>query len=180
MTEQRWISELKAGNKEVFWEIYETYIDEIYAYVGRKVDQQGDVEDIVSQVFHKARLNILQAVSRENPNIRARIYKIAHHKVIDFYRLTPSLQYPSSIEDQFVSQSDSPDEHTQKQIITDTIMKHLMGLWEDIHEIFIMRFRQQLSYIEIAKINGKSVQNNKKIFSRACKNLRDTYPELSL
>lgn len=172
------ISQIRAGNKEVFAEIYETYFDEIYAYVWRKIDQTKDVEDIASQTFFQAFTHLEKAVSWETVNIRARLYRIAHNQIIDQYRRRRELDIPEEIE--LPDEDFSALEQVETTIVTEKIMQCLRELWEEIHDIFVMRFWQQLSYVEISSVNGKSVANNKKIYSRACKTLRERFTYLAL
>lgn len=171
-----WVSELRAGNKAVFAEVYQEYFDQIYAFVATKIDWTQDREDIVSQVFAKAFDGILNAVKWENPQLRAWIYKIASTTVIDFYRKKAPVQLDFEQE----SDAESPLQYSEKQVVVDQIVEKLKELWEEVHEIFVMRFWQQLSYAEISEVNGYTIANNKQIYSRACKSLRQHFTHLSL
>ncbi len=172
------IVQIRAGNKEVFAEIYETYFDEIYAYIWRKIDQTKEVEDLVSHTFFQAFTHLEKAVSGERVNIRARLYKIASNQVIDYYRRHREVDIPETFE--LPDESTTALEQVETDLVTETIMEHLRELGEEIHDIFVMRFWQQLSYAEISTVNGKSIGNNKKIYSRACQSLRDRFSHLRL
>ncbi len=175
--EQAWIQKIQKWDKNIFSEIYQAYLDEIYAFVARKIDGTADVEDIVSTVFHKAFLNLEKSCTKKNPNIRAWLYTIARNCVIDFYRTKTQKQLDDNYD--IIDNKTSPLEDIQKTIIIEEVMHYLSRLWDDIHDLFIMRYRQGLSYAEITKINGKTEANNKKIFSRTCQKLRTQFSWLS-
>lgn len=168
------IAAIQQGNKNAFADIYEHYVDVIYNFVARKVDTKQDVEDLVSHIFYKAFQNIEKCCSQENPHIKSRLYMIARNSIIDFYKSKKAVLLNEDI--QAASTEQSPLQQTQTQVLSDTIMHYIRQLGEDVYDIFIMRFRNQLSYAEITAINGKTEGNNKKIFSRTCKQLREQFP----
>gem|GEM_PF-6954079 len=85
---------------------------------------------------------------------------------------------PQEIEIEAVQES--PNDLADTNIRSNVILEFLKELGEDVHELFILRFRQQLSYAEIASVNGKSVANNKQIYSRTCKQIKTKFSQLQL
>jgi len=173
--EEQRIKKIRAWNNEIFSEIYEAYVDDIYSYISRKVDKTNDVEDIVSKVFFKAFKNLSSSCAHNKPNIRARLYSIARTTVIDFYRHNSVAETTIENIDYIEDQSTSPLTISNNVILAETILQYIRQLWDDVCDLFIMRFRKQLSYAEITSINWKTINNNKKIFSRTCIQIREKF-----
>ena len=64
--------------------LYRAYIERIYAYVGSRVNDLHDAEDIVSQIFIRAMENLNQY--KEDYPFSSWLFGIAHNAVVDHYR----------------------------------------------------------------------------------------------
>jgi RNA polymerase sigma-70 factor (ECF subfamily) len=61
-------------------------VDKIYSFVFFKVNDNEVAEDIVSDVFISALNKVSSFRVDEGSSVSAWLYKIAHNKVIDYYR----------------------------------------------------------------------------------------------
>lgn len=167
------IKSIRNNDLTVFSYIYEAYGDQIFAFIMRKCNNKFLAQDLTSDVFYKAFKNIRSCCKANNPNIRARLYVIAHNRIIDEFKRSKSstLNPEIPIEDEQPTMSHT----TTNNLLAEHILAYLKTLWDDIHELFIMRFRHQLSYQEIASINWKTVDNNKKIYSRTAKKIAEHF-----
>lgn len=149
--QQHWIKEIQAGNKEVFSEIYECYVDEIYRFISRKINDQKTIEDLTSDVFYKAFKNLKKSCQKEPINIKARMYTIARNTVYDYWRKKNETTQLPDYELQDDNSNITEDIHNE--MFSDTIINYIKSLDDDVSDLFIMRVRQQLSYKEITDIN---------------------------
>lgn len=175
MDERYRISEIRDGNTAVFAQIYDAYVDEIYRYVSRRIQGTSDIEDVVSTVFVKAWRGIKKCCRDANANIRARLYTIARHATVDHIRHAVSSESPMADLYDPADDDASPAERAQLHVMADRVMSYLRELGDDIHELFVLRYRQSLTYAEIAAINGKSIDANKQAYSRACTKVRTMF-----
>jgi len=68
-----------------FVEIYDGYVDRIYAYVSRRVGNRADAEDITSQVFEQA-LGAIPRLEWRGVPLSAWLFKIASNALTDHWR----------------------------------------------------------------------------------------------
>lgn len=172
------VAAIKKGDKRVYADVYEAYVDEIYAFVAWKVESDAMVEDLVSEIFVKGFDRIENCCANEPVNIRAWLYTIARNAVTDYWRKHTEAALPyqyEAIDSDLWGQLEKVD--TQHRV---GMVLHFLHeeCGDDVYDIFIMRFWQQLSYSEITAVNGKSIANNKKLFSRASKQLREEFGEV--
>jgi len=172
------IASIRNGDVSVFSAIYEAYWDEIFGFIARKCSNHSLAEDLASDVFYKAFKNIESCCKAKSPNIRARLYSIARNRVIDEFKRSKSSQLHSEIP----LQSNEPNQidTITTSLLAQQVLEFLKTLWDDVYELFVLRFRQQLTYQEIATINWKSVDNNKKIYSRTAKKIAKHFSSFTL
>lgn len=66
--------------------LYEHYFKRIYGYVASRINNQHDVEDIVSEVFLRVIRNLAQLRSQYPTSFTAWVFAVARNTVIDHYR----------------------------------------------------------------------------------------------
>jgi RNA polymerase sigma-70 factor (ECF subfamily) len=89
-----------------FVEIYDRYVDRIFAFVSRRTGNRADAEDITSQVFEQALRTIRQFEWRGVP-FSAWLFRIASNAIADHWRARghtsdealPELPDPSEVSD---------------------------------------------------------------------------------
>lgn len=144
------------GEASAFGLLYDKYQPKLFRFIFLKVSQREEAEDLTHQVFLSAWQNIEMFEDQGLP-LASWLYKIARNKVIDFYRTKK----------QIISIDDTPDEilalttKSGEGMISDklemeTIYKTIRRLPSDYQEIILMRFVEELSPKEIAKITGKN------------------------
>lgn len=174
MSEQEIIHLCQKWNLQNFSQLYEKYIDEIYKFIYLKTYDKELSEDITSQTFLKALDKINSFKNDENSNFRAWLYRIAYNLVIDNYKSKKEyLNIEEIIENWYVN--DFWQELDNKEKLKE-VLKYFNTLKDKQKEILIMRLWDDLSYKEISEITWESVDNCKKIVSRALQKI----PESSL
>lgn len=170
-SEEKLIKKAQNGETEAFGVLYDKHIEPIYRFVYLKVSHQADAEDITQQVFLNAWQNIRRYQSRGFP-FSSWLYKIAHNSVIDYYRTNKSrlnLDLETvgeiSVDINFSSQID-------QRLGLDVIKKAVKKLPPDQQTIVIMKFVEEMSNKEIAKILGKTEGALRVLQHRALKQLK--------
>ena len=162
------IEKAKKGDKDAFGKLYSSYLDAIYRYVFFRVENDRQTaEDITEEIFLKAWRHIDQ-FKIGTGTVQAWLYKIASTTVIDHHRtkkqqvnMHEEIADESTIEEQFVKK-------TEQQQIT----RALKTLTDEQQSVIIMKFINDLSNKEIARVLNLSNEAVRALQYRALKNLR--------
>lgn len=154
-----------------FAEIYDQYVEQIYRYVMRRVNDQDVAEDLVSQTFYDA-LSHLKSFQFRGFPFSSWLYKIAHNNVLKWYRVNSRVQ-KVDLEDMVEIRSDENveeivDELNQREHINVLLNKID---YED-REIIRLKYFEEVSNIEISQIMGITPNNVGVKLYRALKKLK--------
>lgn len=157
------------GELNYFWQIYERYVDKIYKFVYLKVNWQEIAEDITSDVFVSALNKISSFKINEDSNLNAWLYRIAHNKVIDYYK---SNKIEDNIDNciELAMNTDYAKTIDNKDKLKE-IFDYIKTLKKEHRDVFFYRFWEDLSYKEISEITWLTVDNCKQIVSRNLKSI---------
>ena len=163
----------KDGDSLAFEQIYNEYITPIHRYVYYRVQHREDVDDLVQVIF----LKVFESLPRWQPKQKplAFFYTVARNTVIDYWR-KKGRELP---QDDITDLNITTDEHlilssnidNQKQL--KRIMQVIKSLSQDYQDVLIMRFVNDLSTKEIAKLLKKSEASIRKIQSRGLKKIKE-------
>jgi len=155
------------GDAESFGLLFDKYNSKIYRFIYFKVSNKDTAEDLASQCFLKVWEQILAGTKIKT--FQAFIYQVARNLVIDYYRSREREELP------LIYQIDQQDEGLKydpdKNLDLDQLEKLLFTLNSGVREIIVLRFIEQLSIKEVAKIVGKSSANIRVIIHRTLKEL---------
>jgi RNA polymerase sigma-70 factor (ECF subfamily) len=171
------IARCKAGDLTAFDELYQHYLDAIYAYIHRRMSHRETAEDLTSVTFIKA-LERIRTFHPDRGNFSAWIYSIARNTLTDHFRTKRDITDIDSMlglasgDDSTARVSLSAEKAKLREA-----MAHLDPLKR---EIVLLRIWEDLSYKDIAAIVGKSEGNCKVIFSRAVDALRSEFGPMAL
>ena len=155
------------GDAEAFTLLFDKYSSKIYRFIYYKVSSKELAEDFSSQCFLKIWEQI--SIGVKVKNFQALAYKIARNLVIDYYRSREREELPLIYQENIESDVKfDPDKNLNLQALE----KILQTLESDIREIVVLRYIEDLSIKEIAKIVDKSSGNVRVIIHRAMKNLQ--------
>ncbi len=167
---------VKKRDKEAFIWAYDNYIDDIYRFIYFKIGSIEEAKDITSKVFLKTWEYIQRNKLESRTTLKALIYKIARNSIIDHYRSIKTEKiaidnenFPIDIED------GKQNIGRQAEINSDmeAVQKNLTKLKDEYKEVLVLRYINELSFKEIAKITGKSKTNLRVLSHRALKSLRE-------
>jgi len=162
---------LKRKDPEAFAKVYDQYLTPIYRFIYFKVNSAQDAEDLTSEVFLKT-WNYITETEEEIENLRALLYRIARNLVVDFYRAKSKRDL---VQDDQIMEA-IPDERQQNLLsgidqsieleIVDVALKKMK---DEYREVIVLRYIEELSISEIAKILDKSKGSVRVLLHRAIK-----------
>lgn len=171
------VEKAKKGDKDAFGDLYNLHYGPIYGYIARKVSPPETAEDIAEEVFIKAWLSI--GGLTKNDKFVAWLYMIARNQITDFYRKNAKYSQDVNIDD-FVNikaLGPSPEETTGNSETRESVSRALEKLSADYRSVLELKFLQDLSTEDTAKILGKSVGNIRIMQLRALKKLKSILEE---
>ena len=177
LTDEQLIHSFQKGDAEAFDELYSRYKNAIYHYFFRQVHTTGMADELHQDVW----LSIIKSLSgfHQQSSFKTWLYKIAHNKLIDYYRrsskqplhlVTNNLAEDDS--DNFIDQSSAPDEFLQQQQISRALLTAINSLPDEQKEVFLLHEKSNLSLQEIAVITDNSFESTKSRLRYAVKKLR--------
>lgn len=170
-SEDKLVKKAQNGEAAAFGRLYDEYIEPIYRFVYLKVSHKADAEDITQQVFLNAWQNVGNYRSQGFP-FSSWLYKIAHNAVIDYYRIKssrPHIEFETAAEIAAETDIDNEiDKNFELMLIKNAIQK----LPPDQQNIVIMKFVEELSNKEVAKILDKTEGAIRVVQHRALKQLK--------
>lgn len=171
--ENDWV-ELAKNNPSNFAPLYNKYYKSIMRYIQSKVYDQQLTEDIVSQVFLKAILNIDRYTSK-GYSFGAWLFKIAHNEIIQSYRSIKN----ESIEDfDLLNRLKVESEDDFSEFDLDHLKIALKSIRYKQLEIIQLRYFESLSFKEIAiQLNISETAAKVRCF-RAIEKLRELFMTL--
>jgi RNA polymerase sigma-70 factor, ECF subfamily len=166
------VSKAQQGDSQAFGRLYDNFAQRIFKYIRLKIQNREEAEDILQEVFIKAYQG-LNSLSLENLNFNAWLYKVTSNTINDHFRKRYRSPEIFGIEEGF----DLPDgKSLEKEIIIKSDLEtardaftQLLPLYKQVLEL---RFLQDLSLNEVAKILNKSNLSVRLIQYRALKKVK--------
>lgn len=176
LTDKVLVLKSRLGNKEAFGTLYNKYINKIYRFAFYKTSSKELAEDIASQSF----LKLWEKISQGGPiqSVQALLYQIARNLIIDHYRSKQNTEVP--LEFELDSQAVHIDEKIHSRIDNELLRPAVMELKEEYREVVVLRYIEELSISEIAKIVDKSNGNVRTLTHRALAELKKILKDYNL
>ncbi|HEX9030009.1 MAG TPA: sigma-70 family RNA polymerase sigma factor [Anaerolineales bacterium] len=166
------LSRARRMDRNALAEIHDLFYPEVYRYVRYRLDNEQVCEDIASEVF----LRLLSALHQRrgpNQNLRGWLLGTASNLVNDHLRR----RYSGPLED-LLNQEDHPDQNPSPEHAAedhwqlDAVRKALRQLTPEQQNVLALRFADERSLEETARIIGKSVNAVKALQFRALASLK--------
>jgi len=170
-----------AGDKDAFGLLYQEYFDPVYRYVYFRVQNKAVAEDVVQTVFLKVFAKLGKYQDRQRPPL-AFFFTIARNAIIDHWRKDKNVE---SMEDnnnsiEIADNNANTAEMVSRSIAIEEIGRGLEKISQDQREAIILKFLNELSYEEIAKILNKKEAAVRKLVSRGLNNLRQYFDQRNI
>jgi len=171
MSDESDLIERARRDPEAFATLYRQFLPLVYRYLFNRLDNLHDAEDLTAQVFVEALDGLRKNSYKKGGNFRAWIFTIARRRAVDFYRkptpLPLSEDLPSLNTALGLSIEDRDDLHA--------LRRALDRLNDEKRELLRLRFSAELSFAEIAALEGKTEAAVKMTIYRALDALRQTW-----
>ncbi|HSW96803.1 MAG TPA: RNA polymerase sigma factor [Candidatus Saccharimonadales bacterium] len=170
------INKILSGNPQAVVDFYNSYAPKILRYLTRKLPHKEDAQEIVNDVFLEAIDSLALLEKREN--IQAWLFKIAHNKMVDYYRkkkikslLLSQVPYLEIV----ANEIHQPEFQFEKDKIRDTIEMTLHQLSEKYQKILRMHYEENVPVKEIATVFNLSYKAAESLLFRARKEFQYIY-----
>jgi RNA polymerase sigma-70 factor (ECF subfamily) len=164
------IDAAKRGDSEAFTELYNAYVDQIYRYIYYRVSSVTVAEDLTADVFVRV-LESLSTYEDRSVALLAWLYRIAHARVIDYYRRARHTDNQEDIEALQIMAETDLDSPLMKESDARALQRAIRSLSEDQQQVIILRFIEGHSLEKTAGLIGKTVVATKSLQYRAVQSL---------
>jgi RNA polymerase sigma-70 factor, ECF subfamily len=147
-----------------FVEIYERYVDRIYAFISRRTESRATAEDITSQVFEQA-LRTIERFEWRGVPVSAWLFRMASNALADHWRERARHTHEAP--------PDAPDSRELEDIDRRIALHQEVEQLPDLQrQVIHMRFMEEKSIREVAAALERSEGAVKQLQLRALENLR--------
>lgn len=170
------VKRIIAGDQQSVIELYQLYSPRILNYLVKRLPNAEDAQEILNDVF----LDAIDTLSllRKDENLQAWLYKIAHHKTVDFYRkrkiksiLLSQIPYLEIVD----SEVHQPEFQFEKDKVRDKIELAFKSLPDLYRKILKLRYEDKISVKEIAVILELSFKATESLLFRARQSFKLAY-----
>ncbi|MGB1286322.1 MAG: sigma-70 family RNA polymerase sigma factor [Aggregatilineales bacterium] len=168
--ELKLLKQAQNGDKEAFAMIYRENVQTIYRYVYHRVNNSQLAEDITGDVFIRA-LERLDKYRDTGVPFIAWLYRIAHGRVVDYYRRQDRRPTETALDAQPLPVESDMDAGMMMQDIAAILRSALDKLTDDQQEVIILRFIEAKPIAEVAMMMGKKANAIKALQHRALRAL---------
>jgi RNA polymerase sigma-70 factor, ECF subfamily len=164
--EQALIQLAQRGDSQAFAELYNAYVDNIYRYIFYRVNVTTIAEDLTADVFMHALEGLPSYQDRSAP-LLAWLYRIAHARLVDYYRRTERAGQHENIDEIELGFEEDLDNSIMTTHQIDHIQAALRTLTADQQQVIILRFMEGYSLEKTAELMDKTTGAVKSMQLRA-------------
>jgi len=145
--------------------------EQLFGFIYRFTRNRQDADDLTQDTFVKAFKNFHRYDERYA--FAAWLYTIGRRTVYNHYRSKKRVEVLEETE--FVDSSDTPDEQAEAEDRKASVWESVKRLKGPYREVLTLKYREDLSVREIAKVLNKSETNVKILLFRARNQLEKIY-----
>ena len=169
------VDRAKDGDAAAFADLYDRYVDQVFAYVYRRVGHRQLAEDLVGDVFLRA-YRRLSSFEWQGVDLGAWIITIARNRVHDHFksarfRLERATEEVRDDPDLDSVPSDDPERVAVARDLARSLGEALERLKPEHREVIELRFIHDMSVAETAAVLERSVGATKALQYRALRSL---------
>jgi RNA polymerase sigma-70 factor, ECF subfamily len=154
---------------EAVSELYRRYVGQIYRFCLFRVSDEATAQDLTEDVF----VNMLESLPRyadKGAPFVAWLYRIAHARVIDYYRRT-ARRPVAELTESLVDHTPEPEALAAQNADMQELRRAMPQLSEDYRLVLQLRFVEGYDVAQTARNMGKSVGATKVLQHRALRQL---------
>jgi len=173
--DERLLIEAAQRDRARFAAIYEEYFELVYAYMARRVRDRSTVEDLTSDVFHKALANLPKFRWTGAP-FASWLFRIASNLIADRAKRKAKISATSE-EVEVIPQDSRKDSQSSLEDVERQaqLFRLVERLPDDQKRVVALRFAGEKSIKQIAAELGRSEGAVKQLQFRALENLRQRF-----
>jgi len=155
---------------EALAELYDRYAPKMYSYVYRRVGDATLAEDLTGELFLRV-LRSIRGGKAWKASFSAWLYRIAHNLVVDHYRRLPP-EPDNPLDGSLEGTCDDPVAVVEGAAQGERLRVAIRRLTPEQQEVLALRFGEELSAAETARIMNKSTGAVEALQHRAVASLR--------
>lgn len=152
--EMKLIERAKQGDTQAISQLYNENIDAITRFVAYRISHPNVVEDLISEIF-LAMIEGLPNYEYRGVPFVAWLYRIAHAKLVDYYRQM-NREQQTELADDIPSEEPILEWNIEQAEEFEALKSAIAQLNETHQSILILRFIEQKTHEEVAEILEKS------------------------
>ncbi len=158
---------------DAFGILYERYVDRVYNYIYYRTGNVHEAEDLTARVFYRALAHMDEYRQRGVP-FAAWLYRIAHNLVANWHR-DRSRHRDVRLDDLLglAEKGDGPERRVEQDEDARALLGAIRTLPADRQQLLILKFVDEMSNAQIAKVMGRSEGAIKSLYHRTLIVLRD-------
>lgn len=164
--EQAYIEAAKRGDAQAVTELYNAYVDQIYRYIYYRISIAAVAEDLTADVFVRV-LEGLPTYEDRSLSILAWMYRIAHARVVDYFREARQQHQHEDIDELQIGIEDDADGALMRSHNTAQVQVAMRQLTPEQQQVIILRFIEGYSLEASAELLGKNINAIKALQYRA-------------
>lgn len=164
--EQALIRAAKSGNEAAVSALYEEFVDKIYRYLYHRLNSRQTAEDLTSEVFVRF-IESLPSYEDRNLSVLVWLYRIAHDRLVDYYRAQKRSSKDVDLEAVPLSVETDVDAPLMADYHQEQLRVALQQLTPEQQQVVALRFIEGYDLQETADTVGKSVGAVKLLQHRA-------------
>jgi RNA polymerase sigma-70 factor (ECF subfamily) len=167
------IEEVRNGKRQAFTELMHRYQERIYWTARRIVGDHAEADDVTQEAFVKAFLGL--GDFRGDSSFYTWLYRIAVNLSLNAVRKRQVVEYlrESEIINRLFPQADDPRRRLEEHEIESSIQRAVATLPEKQKAVFVMRYFDEMTYEEIARVLKTSVGGLKANYFHALKKVQE-------
>ncbi len=178
-TDETLVRYAQQGDVTAFDTLYERYLNVVYRRVRYSIPE-ADVEDVTQEVF----IAVVRSLKdfRGDSKFRTWLYTLMSRKIADYYRRRDPVDFQvkssNSDDDEMDAIAMIPD-GTSYAAVDDMILvrQALKQMPQRYQEVILLRFADDLPFLEIAAQLNQSLEATKSLFRRAISMLHQVLEE---
>ena len=179
MTDEQLALSYINGNNRAFDELLSRSQDKIFNYIIYIVKDEDLANDLFQETYLKVITKMQHGKYADTGKFIWWVTRIAHNVIIDHYRVQQNSKIIEPTKDNDLSNLSSNsvlDSNRETELTNEQVLKDVRRLMEALpesqREVVYMRFFQELSFKEISKITGVSINTSLGRMRYALMNLR--------
>lgn len=164
---------LLAERRATLVRIYESHFARVVRYIGIRIGDFSEAEDLTSEVFIRA-LRSLDSYRETGAPMEAWVFRIAHNMVVDHLRRKDRRPIPAELDEAHsVPSSEDPERDAERREEAQRLHDAMRHLTEAQKQVLSLRFGGEMSSEEVAQVLGKKAGAVRTMQNAAIQKLRN-------